>query len=110
MRGAVVGSRGACGIDIGKFLPDDCHEIVSGGAKGVDRVAASYAVARGIKLTEFLPQYEKYGRAAPIVRNKEIVAYADMVLAFWDGCSPGTSFVIHYCEKAGKPCHIILLQ
>ena len=61
MRVAVVGSRGACGIDIGKFLPDDCHEIVSGGAKGVDRLAASYAVARGIKLTEFLPQYEKYG-------------------------------------------------
>lgn len=109
MKVAIIGSRGVKTIEIEKYLPDDCDEIVSGGAAGVDACAAAYARERGIKLTEFLPQYARYGRAAPIVRNKEIVDYAEYVLAFWDGSSAGTKSVIAYCRKRGKPCRIIVL-
>ena len=42
-----------------------------------------------IKLTEFFPQYKIYGKAAPIIRNKEIVDYADKVIVFWNGESKG---------------------
>ena len=107
MRVAVIGSRSIEVSDLGAYLPQPCTEIVSGGAAGVDRCAAAYAEAHGIALVEFLPQYEKYGRAAPIVRNKQIVEYADTVWAFWDGHSKGTLSVIRYCEKTGKPCRII---
>ena len=107
MRVAVIGSRSIEVSDLGAYLPQSCTEIVSGGAAGVDRSAAAYAEAHGISLVEFLPQYEKYGRAAPIVRNKQIVEYADTVLAFWDGQSRGTLSVIRYCEKIGKPCRVI---
>jgi len=106
MKIAVIGSRKVCAIDIGKYI-SECEEIVSGGAVGVDSCAAEYAKENGIKLTVFLPQYKLYGRAAPIVRNKEIVDYADKVLAFWDGKSKGTLSVIKYAEKIGKPCEII---
>ena len=85
----------------------DVSEIVSGGAKGIDHDAEMYAQLHGIKTTIFLPDYEKYGKAAPIVRNKRIVDYADEVLAFWDGESKGTLSVIRYCEKQGKKITVI---
>ena len=107
MKVAIIGSRSVCVDDLAPYLPCECTEIVSGGAKGVDQCAAEYARKHGIKLTEILPQYEKYGRGAPIVRNKAIVDHADLVLAFWDGVSRGTQSVIRYCEKSGTPCTVI---
>lgn len=110
MKFAVIGSRTIHVADLGKYLPEGCTEIVSGGAIGVDRSAAEFAAKNALKLTEFLPQYDKYGRGAPIQRNKQVVEYADAVLAFWDGKSKGTFSVIQYCEKTGKPCTVILLS
>lgn len=109
MKIAVVGSRSITVSDIGIYISDG-DEIVSGGASGVDSCAAEYAKENGIKLTVFLPQYERYGRAAPIVRNKEIVDYADKIIAFWDGSSKGTLSVIKYSKKIEKPCKIILCE
>ena len=94
MKIAVIGSRNLIVENLEEYLPADCTEIVSGGAKGIDECAAKYAKANDLALTEFLPQYEKYKRAAPIVRNKQIVDYADLVLAFCDGQSKGTESVI----------------
>lgn len=108
MKIAIVGSRGLKIDDIGRYLPNECDEIVSGGAAGVDSCAAAHARASGISLTEFLPEYEKYGRAAPIVRNKSIVEYSDEVIAFWNGKSKGTKWVINYCSKISKPCRVII--
>ena len=107
---AVIGSRNLRVENIGEYIPTDCDEIVSGGACGIDSCAAEFAVENHIKLTEFLPIYEKYGRSAPIVRNKQIVDYADEIFAFWDGKSRGTLSVIKYAEKCGKPCRVIILD
>ena len=109
MKVAVIGSRGITVGDMGRYLSEG-DEIVSGGAAGVDSCAAEYAKKNGLKLTVFLPQYERYGRAAPIVRNKEIVDYADRVIAFWNGSSKGTLSVIKYAKKTEKPCEIILCK
>ena len=107
MRVGIVGSRNAGNPDIEKFLPKKIGEIVSGGAKGVDTLAREYALKRGMKLTEFLPEYEKFARGAPVVRNRQIVEYADIVIAFRDGKSRGAKSVITYCEKIGKK-HIVI--
>lgn len=102
MKIAVIGSRGLKVDDLGKYLPKNTTEIVSGGAKGVDTSAKEYAEKHNIKLTEFLPEYEKYGRGAPLRRNLQIIGYADEVLAFWDGTSRGTKYVIDNCKKQNK--------
>ena len=94
MKVAVIGSRGLIVDNLEKYLPKETTEIVSGGAIGIDRCAREYAKANGIKLTEFLPNYELYGRRAPLVRNELIVNYADVVIAFWDEQSHGTAFTI----------------
>lgn len=109
MKIAIVGSRNVSVTDIGRYI-SNAEEIVSGGAVGVDRCAADYARKNGIRLTEFLPRYEQYGRAAPIVRNKEIVDYSDKIIAFWNGSSKGTLSVIKYAQKTGKPCEIIICK
>ena len=101
MKIAIVGSRNITICNIGEYVSEG-DEIVSGGAEGVDRCAAEYANKHSLKLTEFLPQYNLYGHAAPIVRNKQIVDHADKVVAFWDGKSKGTLSVIKYAQKRAR--------
>ena len=101
MKVAVIGSRGLTVKDLGKYLPPDTTEIISGGAKGVDTCAREYANTHGIKLTEFLLEYKKFGHSAPLKRNITIIENADLVLAFWDGSSRGTKFVIDNCRRLG---------
>ena len=110
MKLAVIGSRNLTSVDLESYLSKEVNEIVSGGAVGVDTCAAEYASREGLKLTEFLPEYKLYGRAAPIVRNKLIVDYADKVLVFWNGSSKGTLSVIRYAQKVGKLCEIVLCK
>ena len=102
MKVAVIGSRGLTIDDLGKYLSKDTTEIVSGGAKGVDADAREYAFAHNIRFTEFRPDYKRYGSgAAPLKRNIQIIEYSDIVLAFWDGTSKGTKYVIDNCRKMG---------
>ena len=102
MRVAIIGSRGLTVDDLGKYLPTAVTEIVSGGAKGIDACAKEYALANHIPLTEFFPEYEKYKKGAPLKRNLQIIDYADIVLAFWDGKSMGTQHVIRNCQEMHK--------
>lgn len=108
MKLAIVGSRNLEINDLKKYIPKDITEIVSGGAKGIDTCARAYALKNGIKLTEFLPDYKSYGRAAPLNRNLEIIDYADEILAFWDGKSNGTKFVINAAKKQNKKVTVVL--
>lgn len=110
MKIAIIGSRNLCVIVLEDFLPKNVTEIVSGGARGVDTCAREYAKSHGIRLTEFLPDYSRYGKAAPLKRNLEIIAYADIVIAFWNGKSRGTKYVIDQCKKAGRSNQGLSLQ
>ena len=107
MKLAVFGSRGIEIKELEKYLPEGVSEIVSGGAKGADSDAARYAREKGLKLTEFLPEYERYGRGAPLKRNHKIVEYADEGLAFWDGKSKGTKYTVELFKKSKKKITVI---
>ena len=105
MKVAIIGSRTApenAEELIRSQLPDTTSEIVSGGAVGIDQAAARVAAEQGIPLTAILPDYDTYGRRAPLKRNDDIIDRADMVLAFWDGESRGTQYVIGECLKRQK--------
>lgn len=109
MKVAVIGSRGLRVENLGDYLPEGTTEIISGGARGVDTSAREYAQAHGLKLTEFLPEYSRYGRGAPLKRNITIIENADLVLAFWDGSSKGTKYVIDNCKKRTIPVQVYIL-
>ncbi len=110
MKIGVIGSRSLRVDNIGDYLPKNCTEIISGGARGVDSCAAEHSKNNKIILTELLPDYKRYGRAAPLVRNKKVVESSDMIIAFWDGRSKGTKYVIDYAKKINKPCNVIMLE
>lgn len=110
MKVAVIGSRGLYIRELDKYLPPDTTEIVSGGAKGVDTSAKEYAETHNIKITEFIPDYQKFKQGAPFKRNIEIVKYSDFVLAFWDGKSKGTKYVIEQCQIRGVPINVYIIE
>ena len=107
MKIAVIGSRNLHLVGLERYLPADTTEIVSGGARGIDQEAAEYARAHGLQVTEFLPDYRRYGRGAPLRRNREIAEYADGAIAFWDGVSRGTAYTIRLFEALGKPVTVV---
>lgn len=107
MKVAIIGSRNINITNLEEYIPEDVSEIVSGGAKGVDSNAREYAIKNNIPLTEFLPDYRKFGKGAPLKRNLQIIEYADIVIAFWNGKSHGTKHVIDNCQTANIPVKII---
>ena len=104
---AIIGSRNCPKVDIGRYLEVLPDTIISGGAIGVDTCAREYAKKNGLKLIEYYPNYAKYGKAAPLKRNKLIVEECDNLLVFWDGISKGTKHTIEYAKKRNKPYRII---
>ena len=81
-------------------------EIVSGGARGVDRFGEQLAKARGIPLNVKPANWDKYGKSAGYIRNKEMAEYADALLALWDGESRGTKHMIDLAKKNNLKVHI----
>ena len=110
MKVGVIGSRGLTVDNLEQYLPENTTEIVSGGAKGIDTCARKYAISHGIKLTEFLPEYSRYGRGAPLKRNLKIIEYADVVIAFWDMQSKGTKNVIENCKKLNVKVDVHIIE
>ncbi|MEO7717725.1 MAG: SLOG family protein [Capsulimonas sp.] len=110
MNVAVVGSRDFEPIElVWEFLRDwsgPITRIISGGARGVDTAAARYARAHEIPLTEIRADWS-LGRKAGPMRNREIVAASDFVLAFWDGASPGTRSTLTFAVQQGKTAWVI---
>jgi|Cm1ome_4_1110797.scaffolds.fasta_scaffold00136_25 hypothetical protein len=114
MKIAIVGSREPGNINFAKELEKRINiqsgdTIISGGAKGIDSLAAEYATAHGLELVEIRPNYAKNGRGATFIRNREIVDNADMVVAFWNGTSKGTKYTIDYANKKGVTTLIITI-
>lgn len=111
MKLAVVGSRAFC--DEGKLEQILEHYkgrvtlLVSGGAKGADSLAESWAVKNLISTKVFKPDWQKYGRGAGMVRNREIIENCDECIAFWDGKSKGTENSISLCKKFNKKVTIV---
>jgi predicted Rossmann fold nucleotide-binding protein DprA/Smf involved in DNA uptake len=107
MKIAIIGSRNLSVKNLEDYIPENVTEIVSGGAKGIDSDAANYAMEHRLKLKVFLPEYDRYKRAAPLKRNIQIAEYADECLAFWDGSSKGTLHTVELFRKLGKNVTII---
>lgn len=75
-------------------------EIVSGTAKGADRLGEQYAKERGYAIKQFPADWNNYGKAAGPKRNQQMAEYADALVAFWDGKSRGTKNMIELANEA----------
>lgn len=108
----IAGSRGiestadvALAVDRSGF---EVSEIVSGGARGVDRAGERIGECCGIPVRVFPAEWKRHGKAAGVIRNREMARYADALVAVWDGKSRGTKHMIDCMKAEGKPYHVII--
>lgn len=79
--------------------PREGLEIVSGAARGADKLGERFAKEYEIPVKRFPADWSGKGRSAGYIRNLEMAEYADALLAFWDGESKGTSHMINLAKK-----------
>lgn len=82
-------------------------EVVSGCASGADNLGMLYATDNNIPIAKFPADWDKHGRAAGPIRNRQMAKYADALIAVWDGNSRGTKNMIDEMNKLKKPVFII---
>lgn len=88
----------------------DDIEIVSGRARGADRIGESFAALRGLPVKMFpvsRAQWKLYPKTAGHMRNEEMAKYCDAGLLLWDGKSRGTMDMHRRLSKYTKP-HVII--
>ena len=81
--------------------------IVSGTARGADRLGEKYAYDKGYKLEEYPANWHYYGKAAAVKRNAQMAQLADAAIVFWDGQSAGAKNMIECAEAQRIPCEVI---
>lgn len=82
-------------------------EIVSGGARGADRLGEQFAINHDLQLYCYPADWDKYGKSAGYVRNNIMAEYSHALIAFWDGKSKGTEHVVKVMKKQNKLVRII---
>ena len=111
MRVAIIGSRDFNDYELVQKTLNPVKEkitlIVSGGARGADSLGARYAKDNQIETSIFIPDWDKHGKSAGYIRNKDIVSNCDVVIAFWDGQSKGTQHSFKLAKELNKGIKII---
>lgn len=89
--------------ELDKLRPDTI--IIEGCANGADSISGDVALELGYRLLEFPANWNKYGRAAGPIRNKQMLdeGKPDLVLAFHTNIekSKGTKNMIVQSKKRG---------
>ncbi len=78
VKAVIVGSRSIGAVDMDGALSRlriDPYMVISGGARGVDRIAETWARARGIEPRVLKPDWRRYGRGAALKRNRETLSW-----------------------------------
>lgn len=111
MKTIIAGSRtltdaGLVAMTIAAYVDWDISEVVNGGAKGADKLGKEWAEKKGLPVKTIDADWNTHGRAAGPIRNRKMADYADALVAFWDGESPGTRNMIEEAQKRGLKIHI----
>jgi predicted Rossmann fold nucleotide-binding protein DprA/Smf involved in DNA uptake len=119
MKVIIAGSRSITDVDavckaiqkafITSWAASVITEVVCGMAPGVDTIGKSWAEAWAIPVKEFPADWDKYGKAAGPIRNRQMAEYADAAIVIWDGKSSGSKNMITTMNKLGKPVHAVLV-
>lgn len=92
-----------------KEYEDGSLVVISGAARGVDTCAADFALVHNLQLLEYPADWDKYGKAAGPIRNKQMLdeGKPDLVVAFLAEGSRGTANMIKQAEEAGVTVKVI---
>jgi hypothetical protein len=109
MRVIVAGSRGVTSLEVVAAAMAESGltvtEVVSGTARGADQLGEHWAHERGVPVARF-PADWRLGRGAGMFRNERMAAYAEALVAVWDGQSRGTADMIRRARAHGLRVHV----
>ena len=74
--------------------------LISGGAQGADKLGERYAAENGLKVEQYLADWNTHGKSAGYIRNVEMSKNADALITFWDSSSKGTKHMIDIATAA----------
>jgi len=80
--------------------------VISGCATGIDTLGEQWARASGIPIIEMPANWNRDGKKAGPIRNRDMALIADAAVIIWDGESTGTRNMIDCMIKLKKPYHI----
>ena len=81
--------------------------ILSGRARGADKLGEKYAREQNISIETYPADWEKHGKKAGYIRNKEMIEVANACVVYWDGQSRGSAHTIRLAEEKGVPLRVI---
>lgn len=81
--------------------------IISGNARGADLLGERYAQEHNYKIQRFPADWDKHGKKAGILRNREMADNSDALIAFWDGMSRGTLSMINIARNKALQVRVI---
>lgn len=87
-------------------------EIVSGTAKGADKLGEAYALEKGYHIAFFPADWKTHGKRGGYLRNQQMADYANdcgngALICFWDGQSKGTAHMIDIAKQKGMHIRIV---
>ncbi len=85
-------------------------QIITGGARGADRLGYRWAWKHAIRHHLFRADWERFGKSAGMRRNHQMAQAGDVLIAFWDGKSPGTAHMVQCMRQLGKPVVVIRVE
>lgn len=91
-------------------LPDGSQvRLVHGGCRGADRLAHRLAQERGWLISEYPPDWKRYGLAAGPIRNQRMLdeGRPDKVWAFVERLSGGTFDMVQRARRAGIKTEVV---
>jgi len=96
-------------LDSYHFWYFDITECVCGMANGVDIIGKEWCLTKNIPVKEFPADWDKHGKAAGPIRNKQMAEYSDCAIVIWDGKSKGSKNMIEQMKKAQKPVYEVII-
>jgi hypothetical protein len=110
MKTIIAGSREGVTLDAVEKAVADCGwkitSVVSGTARGADRLGEEYAGKNNIPVHRFPANWEKHGKSAGVKRNTEMASNSEALVAVWDGKSRGTKHMIDVAKSMGLRVHV----
>lgn len=82
---------------------NDIRIIHGGCPTGVDAIAGVLARKLELECQVFPADWDKHGKAAGPIRNREMAQIADILVLLWDGKSRGSKNCKEEFKKLGKP-------
>lgn len=103
MKTIIAGSRDATSyislLNAVKESNISISTIVSGGARGADKLGELYATRNNIPLQIYRANWDMYGKRAGHIRNRQMAECSEALIALWDGKSKGTQNMINVAKE-----------